>query len=294
VSKFFGFLLGIAVALVGPAMFGVLAAPGGLELNAKEMALAYGIGALIFWIVVSYFSGAGALGAALAFGTLIYAVYWIPNRTTNFLNDIPGVTNGMIDGIKQYTQNGMVPVLAVISLIYAIQLIVQSVQKRRRLRAEADRLQREQALAQAQHEAEVTAQYPVAGGDYPTTVDGRYSSQYEQPYGEDLVPFPPSSYSPDDDEQTTQFEADAANYAPAEDEATQLPIGQQGHDHPDADRPAAAKTEQFSQQYRERMDGPHLEEAAEHQFGAFESPMDTGYARPQAPLIVDLPRSASA
>jgi heme exporter protein D len=320
VSKFFGFLLGIAVALVGPAMFGALAAKGGIELNAKEMALAYGIGALIFWIVVSYFSGAGALGAALTFGTMIYAVYWIPNRMTNFLNDIPGVTNGMIDGIKQYTQNGMVPILAVISLIYAIQLIVQSVQKRRRLRAEANRLQREQELAQAQQE--VTAHYPVTGGDYPTTVDNRYVSQNEDPYGADPVPFPPSSYSPDY-EQTTRFaEANAANYAPAEDETTQLPIDQQGNDHPDeattaehptgpephpqsqaetgnqkqpdAEKPAADKTEQFGQQYRERMDGPHLQETAEHQFGAFENPMETGNARPQAALIMDLPRSASA
>jgi heme exporter protein D len=234
----------------------------------------------------------------------------------------------MIDGIKQYTQSGMVPVLAVISLIYAIQLIVQSVQKRRRLRAETDRVQREQALAQAEQGAEATAHYPVAGGDYQTTVDNHYGSQYEEPYGEDPVPFPPSNYSPDDDERTTQFEADAANYAPAEDETTHLPIDQQGHDqsneaataqhpaglepqpqaqaqheaqghtgnhqHSDADRPAANKTEQFGQQYRERMDGPHLDETPEHQFGAFESPMDTGYARPQAPLVVDLPRSASA
>jgi heme exporter protein D len=226
VSKFFGFLLGIAVALVGPAMFGVLAAEGGIELNAKEMALAYGIGALIFWVVVSYFSGAGALGAALAFGTLIYAVYWIPNRMTNFLNDIPGVTNGMVDGIKQYTQNGMVPVLAVISLIYAIQLIVRSVQNRRRLRAEADRLQREREFAQAQQEAEVTAQYPVA---YPTTVDNRYDGQYDDPYSEDPAPFPPGSYSSAYDEQTTQFAgADAATYESAEDETTQVPIDEQG------------------------------------------------------------------
>jgi heme exporter protein D len=293
VSKFFGFLLGIAVALVGPAMFGVLAAKGGIELNAKEMALAYGIGALIFWVVVSYFSGAGALGAALAFGTLIYGVYWIPNRTTNILNDIPGVTNGMIDGIKQYTQNGMVPVLAVISLIYAIQLIVQSVQKRRRNRAEADRLQREQELAQAQQEAEVTAQYPVVGGDYPTTVDNGYGSQYEDPYREDPVFFPPSNYSSADDEHTTQIaEAHAANDAPSEDETTQLPIDEQGKDQPDDEK--SDKAEQFGQQYRERMDGPHLEETAEHQFGAFENPTETGDLRPQAPLIMDLPRPASA
>ncbi|HEY0691853.1 MAG TPA: hypothetical protein VGD71_22770 [Kribbella sp.] len=290
-SKFFGFLLGIAVALVGPAMFGVLAAKGGIELNAKEMALAYGIGALIFWVVVSCFSGAAALGAALAFGTLIYAVYWIPNRMTNFLNDIPGVTNGMIDGIKQYTQNGMVPVLAVISLIYAIQLIVRSVQKRRRLRAEADRLQREQELAQAQQEAEVTAQYPVG---YPTTVDNRYGSRYDDPYSEDPAPFVPGSYS-SADEQTTQFAgADAATYDPAEDETRQLPIDEQGNDHPDEVKPPADKAEKFSQQYRERMDGPHLEDSAEHEFGAFDNPLETGDLRPQAPVIMDLPRPASA
>ena len=154
VAKFLGFLLGVAVALAGPAVFGVLAAPGGIELNAKEMALAYGIGALIFWAVVSYFSGAGALGAFVAFGTLVYCWLWIPNRTTNFLNDVPGVTNGMIEGSKQYTLNGVVPILGVISLVYAIQLIVQGVQRRRRERADAERLQREQEAAQAQQEAD--------------------------------------------------------------------------------------------------------------------------------------------
>lgn len=141
-SKFLGFLLGVAVALAGPAVFGVLAAPGGIELNAKGMALAFGIGALIFWAVVSYFSGAGALGAFAAFGTLVYCWLWIPNRTTNFLNDVPGITNGMIEGSKQYTLNGVAPILGVISLVYAIQLIVRSVQRRRRERAEAERLQR--------------------------------------------------------------------------------------------------------------------------------------------------------
>ena len=73
---------------------------------------------------------------------MIYAVNWIPNRTTNFLNDIPGVTTGMIEGIKQYTLNGVVPILAVISLVFGIQLIVQSTQARRRQRAEADLRQR--------------------------------------------------------------------------------------------------------------------------------------------------------
>jgi heme exporter protein D len=242
--------------------------------------------------VVSYFSGAGALGAALAFGTLIYAVYWVPNRMTNFLSDIPGVTNGMIDGIKQYTQNGMVPVLAVISLIYAIQLIVRSVQNRRRLRAEADRLQRERELAQAQQEAEATAQYPVA---YPTTVDNRYDGQYDDPYSEDTERFPPGNYSSAEDEQTTQFAgADAATYESAEDEATQHPIDEQGKDQPDELKPPADKAERFGQQYRERMDGPHLDDSAEHQFGAFDNPMPTGDLRPQAPVIMEFPRPASA
>jgi len=209
VSKFLGFLLGIAVALVGPAVFGVLAADGGIELNAKEMALAYGIGALIFWTVLSYFSGAAALGAALTFGAMIYTVNWIPNRTTNFLNDVPGVTTGMIDGIKQYTLNGVVPILAVISLVYGIQLIVQAVQARRRERAEADLRQREQELAQAQQAAEAAAVYPVAGGDYPTSVDNRMDSRsfsgntsYDDLFDEDPTPFPPVDPA---EEQTAQY-----------------------------------------------------------------------------------------
>ncbi|MFI6825551.1 hypothetical protein ACIBG5_00490 [Kribbella sp. NPDC050241] len=205
-SKFLGFLLGVAVALAGPAVFGVLAAPGGIELNVKEMALAYGIGALIFWTVVSYFSGAGALGAFIAFGTLIYCWLWIPNRTTNFLNDVPGVTNGMIDGSKQYTLNGVVPILAVISLVYGIQLIVQSTQRRRRERAEAERLQQEQEAVQAQQEADAAALYPVAGSTYP----GQYAETYESRsrfddlFDEDPEPVRPRSQA---DEQTAQFPA---------------------------------------------------------------------------------------
>jgi len=222
VSKFLGFLLGIAVALVGPAVFGVLAADGGIELNAKEMALAYGIGALIFWTVLSYFSGAAALGAALTFGAMIYAVNWIPNRTTNFLNDVPGVTSGMIDGIKQYTLNGVVPILAVISLVYGIQLIVQAVQARRRERAEADLRQREQELAQAQQAAEAAAVYPVAGGDYPTSVDNRMGSSfsgntsYDDLFDEEQpTPFPPRDQA---EEQTTQYAV--AEPEPARDDDT--------------------------------------------------------------------------
>ncbi len=210
-SKFLGFLLGVVVALAGPAVFGVLAAPGGIELNTKEMALAFGIGALIFWTVVSYFSGAAALGAFVAFGTLLYCWLWIPNRTTNFLNDIPGVTTGMIEGSKQYTLNGVVPILAVISLVYGIQLIVQSVQRRRRERAEADRLQREQEAVQAQQEADAAALYPVAGGTYPAEgggYGGSYgnSSTYDDLFDEEPEPVRPRNQA---DEQTSQFPVSA-------------------------------------------------------------------------------------
>ncbi|MEU4197605.1 hypothetical protein AB0E69_37300 [Kribbella sp. NPDC026611] len=212
-AKFLGFLLGVAVALAGPAVFGVLAAPGGVELNAKGMALAFGIGALVFWAVVSYFSGAGALGAFVAFGTLVYCWLWIPNRTTNFLNDVPGVTNGMIEGSKQYTLNGVVPILTVISLVYAIQLIVRSAQRRRRERAEAERLQREQEAAQAQQEADAAAVYPVAGGTYQAensyagTAFGnsnRYDDLFDEP-----EPVRPRSQA---EEQTDSFPADGVDH----------------------------------------------------------------------------------
>lgn len=182
-------------------MFGVLSAPGGIELNAKGMALAFGIGALIFWAVVSYFSGAGALGAFIAFGALIYCWLWIPNRTTNFLNDVPGVTNGMIDGSKQYTLNGVVPILGVISLVYAIQLIVHGVQRRRRERADAERLQREQEAAQAQQEADVAAVYPVAGGTYQAPAGYESHTRYDDLFDEPEAAQPRNQA----DDQTRQF-----------------------------------------------------------------------------------------
>jgi hypothetical protein len=197
-------LLGVAVALAGPAVFGVLAAPGGIELNAKGMALAFGIGALVFWAVVSSFSGAGALGAFVAFGTLVYCWLWIPNRTTNFLNGVPGVTNGMIDGSKQYTLNGVVPILGVVSLVYAAQLIVRAVQRRKRERLETERLQREQEAAQAQQEADVAAVYPVAAGTYqaPAGYQGHstYDDLFDEP--EPVQPVQPRNQA---DEQTRQF-----------------------------------------------------------------------------------------
>jgi hypothetical protein len=221
-------LLGVAVALAGPAVFGVLSAPGGIELNAKGMALAFGIGALIFWAVVSYFSGAGALGAFVAFGVLLYCWLWIPNRTTNFLNDVPGVTNGMIDGSKQYTLNGVVPILGVISLVYAIQLIVHGVQRRRRERADAERRQREQEAAQAQQEADVAAVYPVARGTYqaPAAYEShtRYDDLFDEPeaaqprnQGDDQTRQFPAGEA-EEFEPTRQFpEADAESNYPGED-----------------------------------------------------------------------------
>jgi len=275
VSKFLGFLLGVVAALVGPAAFGVLAADGGIELNAKEMALAYGIGALIFWAVVSYFSGAGALGAALTFGAMIYAVHWIPNRTTNFLNDIPGVTTGMIDGIKQYTLNGVVPILAVISLVYAIQLIMQSVQRRRRERAEAERQLREQEAAQA---AEAGAGYPAAGGEYPagaggeypTTAENRFSTfgntSYDDLFDEEPEPVRPRIQA---EERTMQFAP-----APAAAEQTAV-VDAEGNDGgedtqlmaPDRDETVAVATET-------PVDEPTEEPAQEEEAPAAEAEQD--------------------
>ncbi len=209
-SKFLGFLLGVAVALAGPAVFGVLSAAGGIQLNTKEMALAYGVGALIFWAVVSYFSGAAAIGAFLAFGTLVYCWLWIPNRTTNFLDDVPGVTNGMVEGTRQYTLNGVVPILAVITLVYSVQLIVRSVQRRRRARAEAERLQREQEAAQAQQEAAAAAVYPVAASTYPAESSygsaGYVAPSYEPSSRyDDLFDDEPERPRNQADEQTAQF-----------------------------------------------------------------------------------------
>jgi hypothetical protein len=241
VSKFFGFLLGIAVALAGPAVFGVLAADGGIELSAKEMALAYGIGALVFWTVISYFSGAGALGAALTFGAMTYAVYWIPNRMTNFLNDVPGLTTGMIEGIKEYTSNGVVPVLAVISLIYAIQLMIGAVQ-RRRLRAENDLLQRERDQA------------------------GR---QGDDTYGEDLFPFPSRHSS--DDEQTAQLPVDDQADRPGEQEPTD--DSRTSSFAADPGTNDAGNTHQTDERYRERMDNPALDlDETEQHHGATKKP----------------------
>jgi hypothetical protein len=205
------------------------------------MALAYGVGALVLWAAVSYFSGAAALGAALTFGVMIYAVHWIPNRTKNFLEDIPGVTTGMIDGIRDHTLTGLVPVLAVISLVYAIQLMVRAVRRRRQLRAEADLRQREQELAQ-HNEAEgqyqstpyqAPAAYAAAtpytsgggSGEYPTSVDNRYEEPYDQNADRDAdqdVDRGRRNQS-SDYEQTAQYPVTGATAVSANDDTTLLP-----------------------------------------------------------------------
>jgi len=267
-TKFFGFLLGIAVACALPATFGVLAADGGIELSIKEQALAYGSGALVFWAVVSLFSGAAALGAALAFGTMIYAVHYIPNRTTNFLNDVPGVTAGMIDGLKSTVLTGVIPILAVISLIYSIQLIVGAVRRRRLRRAEEARLAQEQALAAQHEEAGSTSQYPP-DDEYPIRFESQshsFTDQYADRYEEDDTPEPTRQFPVmSHDEQTTQF-------APDEQTRTDRPDGPKVATEEPPPAPEGPKAEdgrttqfaaepsqdeqQYAGQYRERMDEP--------------------------------------
>lgn len=243
-TKFFGFLLGVAVACALPAAFGVLVAEGGVELSTKELALAYGIGALVFWGAISIATGAAALGAALAFGTMIYAVHWIPNRTNNFLNDVPGVTTGMIDGLRTSVLSGLIPALAVIALIYSIQLIVQAVRRRRARKAEEARLAQEQAAAD---------QTPLYGDPYDQPMASQthgFVEQYDQPYDqyadhapvestrefapvreyEQTTPIPvqENAYAGEQteiqgaDEQTTQFAAADASGDESRDETVQF------------------------------------------------------------------------
>lgn len=175
-SKIFGFLLGIIVAAAGPAVFGSFASGGDLELNAKEFALLFGAWALVLWLAVSLFSGSAALGAALTFGAMVYCVHFIPNRMTNFLQDLPGVRDGMIEGVKAAVLSGMIPILAVICLIYSIQLMAGSARKRRTRRAEEARFEadqeREQALAAAISEAdEATARLHASRSQYAARMD---------------------------------------------------------------------------------------------------------------------------
>lgn len=219
-TKFFGFLLGVAVACALPAAFGVLVAEGGVELSTKELALAYGIGALVFWGAISIATGAAALGAALAFGTMIYAVHWIPNRTNNFLNDVPGVTTGMIDGLRTSVLSGLIPVLAVIALIYSIQLIVQAVRRRRARKAEEARLAQEQAAAD---------QTPLYGDPYDQPMESHthgFVEQYDQPYDQyaDHAPVEATrEFAPVREyEQTTQFAAADASGDESRDETIQF------------------------------------------------------------------------
>jgi hypothetical protein len=184
--KILGFLLGIAVALAGPAAFGVLASGGDVSLNARETAIVYGVWALALWIAVSLFSGAGALGAFVTFGTMTYAVHFIPNRMTDLLDKIPGVTTGMIDGVKKAVTDGLVPVLTVIMLVYAFQLMVLAVRRRRALRAEE--LREEEAREYARLSSYRDEQLPglatnhnpngsSRGADEQTRVFGRSSDE---------------------------------------------------------------------------------------------------------------------
>lgn len=165
--KVLGFILGIVVALAGPAAFGVLATGGDVDLNAKETAIVYAVWALALWIAASLGAGAGALGAALTFGAMTYAVHFVPNRTTDFLNDVPGVTGGMIEGLKKFVLDGLAPVLGVILLVYTVQLIVLAVRRRSQLRAEEARAeeadQRERMAAARREETtetDATSSYP--------------------------------------------------------------------------------------------------------------------------------------
>jgi hypothetical protein len=136
VVKVLGFILGIVVAVAGPAAFGVLAAGGDVDLSAKETAVVYAVWALALWIAASLGAGTGAVGAALTFAVMTYAMHFIPNRTTDFLNDVPGVTGGMIEGVKKAVLDGLAPVLAVITLVYAIQLMMLAIRRRSQLREE--------------------------------------------------------------------------------------------------------------------------------------------------------------
>lgn len=164
--KVLGFILGIVVAAAGPAAFGVLATGGDIDLSTRETAIVYAVWALALWIAASLGGGAGALGAALTFGAMTYAVHFIPNRTTKFLNDVPGVTDGMIEGLKKAVLDGLVPVLGVITLVYAVQLMVLAVRRRNQLRAEEAR--EEQAAMQARMAAR-REEAMLPGGDDATS-----------------------------------------------------------------------------------------------------------------------------
>jgi hypothetical protein len=191
-SKIFGFLLGIIVAAAGPAAFGAFATGGDLELNAKEFALVFGAWALVLWLGVSLFSGSAALGAALTFGTMVYCVHYIPNRMTNFLQDIPGVRDGMIEGVKTSVLSGLIPVLTVICLVYSVQLMIASSRRRRVRRAEDARFEadqeREQALAAAISQAdEATARLNASRSQYAARMDTgeEQTAQYPTQAGAD-------------------------------------------------------------------------------------------------------------
>ena len=185
-AKIFGFILGVAVALAGPAAFGVLASGGDVDLSARETGVVYAVWALALWIAVSLFAGAGSLGAAIVFGVMAYAVYFIPNRMTNFLNDIPGVTDGMIEGIKKAVLDGLVPVLGVITLVYTFQLVALAARRRRQLRADEVR------AIEAEEQARLNARRDERIPD----TSSAYADQ-----GADRT----RVFSPPDDDSTTEF-----------------------------------------------------------------------------------------
>lgn len=191
--KVLGFILGIVVALAGPAAFGVLATGGDVDLNAKETAIVYAVWALALWIAASLGAGAGALGAALTFGAMTYAVHFVPNRTTDFLNDVPGVTGGMIEGLKKTVLDGLTPVLGVILLVYAIQLMALAVRRRSQLRAEearAEEAEQRERMAARRDEAALGTDPDAASTYHPgdTGEQTRVFAQQGQQPGTQINP----------------------------------------------------------------------------------------------------------
>jgi hypothetical protein len=225
-SKIFGFLLGIIVAAAGPAAFGSFASGGDLELNAKEFALLFGAWALVLWLAVSLFSGSAALGAALTFGAMVYCVHYIPNRMTNFLQDLPGVRDGMVEGVKTSVLSGLIPVLTVICAIYAIQLMVAAARRRRTRRADEARFEadqeREAALAAAISQADdATARLHASRSQYAARMDGDGDDQTAQ--------YPATQAQAGPDDATAQYQRPddpTAQYGQADPTEQHRPAGQ--------------------------------------------------------------------
>jgi hypothetical protein len=157
----------------------------------------------------------------------------------------------------------VVPILAVISLVYAIQLITQSVQRRRRERVEAERQLREQEAAQAAEEA---AAYPAAGGEdqagaggeYPTTAENRFSTfgntSYDDLFEEEPEPIRPRLQA---EEQTMQFAP-----APAAAEQTAVVDAESNDDGEDTQLMASDRDETVAVTTEEPTEEPAQEEEA--------------------------------